>query len=1107
MNVIGKARDSNAFTRLVASVVLVTFTTVTVSPGVQAMEQTVREAMAAPPASELAHAATVRRLTERLDAVLNDAPLRRQEDPSLQSLAEALDEADQNELAAFEQIGSQLERQNLPEVILERHKQAVAQYRAEAARIQREISALDADRNPQTRRAKAEALRKHLRSLSGEPQRASFDPRNLPFQLQKAKPPKPKTKPEEFVGLITTDLQPTARLAALSPASLTLAAQAPVPGPEFLASTEDAQITQAIRDQAAKLGNNPVKIYNWVRNTIDYVPTHGSIQGSQLTMTARHGNAADVSSLLVALLRAAGTPARYVYGTIDVPIEKAMIWVGVDTADQAQEILGNGGVPVLAVTSGGRITKLRLEHMWVEAWVDFVPSRGAVQRAGDTWVPMDASFKQYDVTAPANVAAAVPFDAAAALAQFQASATIDPATGTIQSPDLATVREIANTYRARLGEHLEANEPEFTSVDMLGWRAIVQQDSPVLAGSLSNTVLTIGARFATIPASLRHTVSISLFASQMDQVLESPQVTASLSLPRLGMKRLGVTYRPASAADADVIRNAVKSGATSLPAYLIRVVPQIKLDDEVLAEGPVTTMGASQLWSAHLRAPGVASVPADFPGGIAGDELVFSINGGGVDGESVFARKLETPEDSAAENLHLAGLTYWTAHDSFDYFAATALAVRAVRLPSVAIVKAGLEPRYFFGIARTASYSGRTLDARRVSVAAVSASADSLRAFMIQSGTQGSQWEASSFNVLFSGPQGKALSSTEYLTYAALQGVPIHAVTAANLEAVLPLLQVSAAVREDIVNSSQAGFLALVPQRDINVRGELGIGYILLDQQTGAGAYLLEGGLNGGKDPGCGPLPEPPVSGTGLGNVLAFGGGAMTPTTGRAASLQVAKALEKFGAQSAGRAVLPRLIPAITARIMGSAIMIEIAPLLLNPVAAVAISMAIILLMHMVQYALIEEGYEVGDLTRTDTDEQVEEDCENEPICTESQGGEKGGDPIHQACQRAHTSIPGFEWVLSHPQMPPPISFDVLQGRTVCDVKTDACRPGVPNGFCGSPFLQMLMRQQLEKERALAAACGYNFCAIVGDPEVANIVQSWGISTVLDSTPGLCRQP
>ena len=43
-------------------------------------------------------------------------------------------------------------------------------------------------------------------------------------------------------------------------------------------------------------------IFDWVHNNIGYYPTTGSVQGSQLTLDMRRGNAFDISALLVALL-------------------------------------------------------------------------------------------------------------------------------------------------------------------------------------------------------------------------------------------------------------------------------------------------------------------------------------------------------------------------------------------------------------------------------------------------------------------------------------------------------------------------------------------------------------------------------------------------------------------------------------------------------------------------------------------------------------------------------------------------------------------------------------------------------------------------------------
>src|SRR5438105_10621558 len=110
------------------------------------------------------------------------------------------------------------------------------------------------------------------------------------------------------------------------------------PTPSALGTSEEVVITPAIQQLAQSLNNNPVKIYNWVRNNIKYVPTYGSIQGAPTTLTSKQGNAFDTSSLLIALLRAANIPAHYVYGTIDVPAAQAQNWIdGVENAGLAQD--------------------------------------------------------------------------------------------------------------------------------------------------------------------------------------------------------------------------------------------------------------------------------------------------------------------------------------------------------------------------------------------------------------------------------------------------------------------------------------------------------------------------------------------------------------------------------------------------------------------------------------------------------------------------------------------------------------------------------------------------------------------------------------------------
>jgi len=68
----------------------------------------------------------------------------------------------------------------------------------------------------------------------------------------------------------------------------------------------------------------------------------------------------------------------------------------------ALALLTQAGIP-----NRGSGEAIQLEHMWVEAFVDNTPSRGAVNRAAGEWITIDPSFKQIDKQAGMDLRAAI----------------------------------------------------------------------------------------------------------------------------------------------------------------------------------------------------------------------------------------------------------------------------------------------------------------------------------------------------------------------------------------------------------------------------------------------------------------------------------------------------------------------------------------------------------------------------------------------------------------------------------------------------------------------------------------------------------------------------
>ena len=91
---------------------------------------------------------------------------------------------------------------------------------------------------------------------------------------------------------------------------------------KYLARTKNCQVkNKAIQDLAKTLTSNiksdyekGKKLFNWVRDNIQYKKYRNTRRGAVNTLQTKKGNCVDQSHLLIALSRASGIPARYVKG-------------------------------------------------------------------------------------------------------------------------------------------------------------------------------------------------------------------------------------------------------------------------------------------------------------------------------------------------------------------------------------------------------------------------------------------------------------------------------------------------------------------------------------------------------------------------------------------------------------------------------------------------------------------------------------------------------------------------------------------------------------------------------------------------------------------------
>ncbi|MFA5323045.1 MAG: transglutaminase-like domain-containing protein [Smithella sp.] len=644
----------------------------------------------------------------------------------------------------------------------------------------------------------------------------------------------------------------------LSPEPLLLAQAGNPPADADLAETIDVQLTPAIRAKAQELGYSPVKIYNWVRNNVEYVPTYGSIQGADMCLQTLQGNDFDIASLLIALLRASNIHARYVYGTIELPIDKIMNWVGGFTnANAAVNFIASGGTPVVGLISGGKIVAARKEHVWVEAYVKYYPLRGAAHKTGqgDTWIPLDASYKQYNFTQGIDIKTAVPFDTEAFVNQIKTTATIDEANSSVTNVNSAYIQEQMQSYQAQVQAYIEQNYPDATVDDVWGKKEIIKQEFSYLLGTLPYRKSLAGVKFSEIPDSLRHKVRFEL----TNPLSYESDFTYTISLPALSDKRITLSYSAASQSDKDLISS--KGTSNTLPAYLVKLRPELKIDGVTKAMGATIGMGTTENFTMTFIYPGNIrdTVANDV---LAGEYYAIAINHGLMNETLVQNRinRLNATnelfksgqldgillDDVIGEFLYALAATYFYELDTFSRMNARISKIASARMPSEAILSYGLNISYLYSIPYIATLGSLIIDVDRdiKTVAALDGNADAAREYMTSTGLLGSALEHGIFEQ--ASPNSEAISAVKALSIANSNGIPIYQINKNNVSQILPQLQVSNAVKTDIANSINAGKEVTISKTNISLHNWSGVGYIVKDPNTGAAAYLISGGHAGG---------------------------------------------------------------------------------------------------------------------------------------------------------------------------------------------------------------------------------------------------------------------
>jgi predicted Fe-Mo cluster-binding NifX family protein len=622
-----------------------------------------------------------------------------------------------------------------------------------------------------------------------------------------------------------------------------------------LAEITEAKWTQEIKDLADSL-KTPIKIYEYVRNNIDFEPYYGSRKGAVGTLNQLNGNDYDQASLLIAMLRYKGIPSRYVTGTVEVPIEKVIGWTGAKTPEAAVRALGMLGTPTVSLVAGGTIIAARLEHTWVEAYVPYENYRGTGEMKGQkVWVPLDPSFKQYTNEAALDIKEITGLTDEQILEAFKVDG--DRTGDSITNANTEKIQNLMNAANEKLQTYIDQNNlTDKDTKKLIGGKKIKPENLGLLPLTLPYKTVTVLSEMNTVPDKSSEKIGFSIKGNDPFNLnfAGTDDFNVQFRAVELYGKRITLSWVPATQEDAAIISN--YGGLFKTPAYMIELKPQMKADGQVVAEGKAVGFGNRQQFTIAMGHVGRPVENIENPVTVGG---MYSIafDYGKIDVKELDAIKnrIQEVKDTATEEsiytdkvmgeiLNSVGKAYFGQLDAFNYVIAEALKVESVRQVSEAMTGYKPNVKYMFNIPVEVNGGSFFIDVDHdvFGVTSLEGKKQNEIGFMMNTGVLGSAMEHGIHEQIFQLP---SVSSIKILTEASSRGIPIYTISKGNIEK-LNELNVSTSVRTDITNAVNSGKIVTIPQKEIRYYNWQGSGYVVMDPETGAAGYMISGGLAGG---------------------------------------------------------------------------------------------------------------------------------------------------------------------------------------------------------------------------------------------------------------------
>lgn len=541
-------------------------------------------------------------------------------------------------------------------------------------------------------------------------------------------------------------------------------------------------------DLALSLKNDPLLIFQYVYNEIDYEPTYGAVKGSLGSVLDKSANSFDQAQLLADLLDISGYDAKVLKVQIDKPDAEIFNWLKVDpTLPNAFNTMVNrlslaNGLNQLARVSG---TKIRFTHAVVEVTVD-----GKVYR-------LDPSFKAHtQYTAEVDIASATGFDKSSFISQVAPGNKVNP----------SALKQSLTQMTQNLQQNLLANHYDKSTDQVLGgWEVIINE-----ASSLPETqVAQVQATWEQIPSS--HSSSLRIQYAGVNTTLASRDIYG---------KKLYLTYNAS-------------------------MRPELRLDETLLATGNTLTKGqpvqvsfnvdhaygqnfGDQNWTQYLTTGGAYNI----------------INAWGNVGEDTLAHYqtqltellFQGPQNDIQKSVYT--LATMGINWLYDVHAGRRFNNRLHQTHTIGL--------HNVGISGTSDVTGQT-GSPYVDVGGGFVAQSASPNTFVTGGMLSSAFE---HGVINHTQDLDAVSTARLLDLAASQGLDFYQTNASNWSSVQSQLQAYSSGQLNLMQQYiNAGFTLVVPNRgDLLLDSWQGSGYFTFfsSGSSMSAGYLINGGLKGG---------------------------------------------------------------------------------------------------------------------------------------------------------------------------------------------------------------------------------------------------------------------